>query len=399
MNSRSSFTLIELLVVLAIVAILSVVVIITLNPSELLRQSRDSNRLSDLGTLNRALGLFSGDVNGGSLGNPNTVYVSIPDASSSCSHLGLPTLPSGWNYACVNATSTRNTDGTGWIPVNFQSISFGSPISSLPLDPTNTTTTGQYFTYVTGGSYRLTTHFESQRYIPQEAMSGGADPAQYTLGDNLSLAPFTGGLVGWWKFDEGNGSTTADSSGYGNTGTFINGPTWTVGRVGPYAYNSTGAGTSYVSFSGPVAVNATTTNAKTSVSFWAKWNGVGAWGPVISWSPTTWYAVIFQNGFGIHTGNSDVYGVPDTFLSTWVHIVTIFNNGDITAGQIYVNGVQQSLSKQRASDPANRNVTTAPTIGNFAGQSYSLGGIVDDVRIYNRALSAAEVMALYNASK
>ncbi|KKW47096.1 MAG: hypothetical protein UY99_C0042G0007, partial [Parcubacteria group bacterium GW2011_GWA1_59_11] len=43
---RSSFTLIELLVVIAIVAILSAVVIITLNPAELLKQSRDSNRLS-----------------------------------------------------------------------------------------------------------------------------------------------------------------------------------------------------------------------------------------------------------------------------------------------------------------------------------------------------------------
>ncbi|HEY4526144.1 MAG TPA: prepilin-type N-terminal cleavage/methylation domain-containing protein, partial [Candidatus Paceibacterota bacterium] len=49
---RSSFTLIELLIVIAIVAILSTVVIITLNPAELLRQSRDSVRLSDLSLMN-----------------------------------------------------------------------------------------------------------------------------------------------------------------------------------------------------------------------------------------------------------------------------------------------------------------------------------------------------------
>jgi type II secretory pathway pseudopilin PulG len=52
---RSAFTLIELLVVIAITEILSVVVMLTLNPAELLRQSRDSTRIADMGTLNTAV--------------------------------------------------------------------------------------------------------------------------------------------------------------------------------------------------------------------------------------------------------------------------------------------------------------------------------------------------------
>src|SRR5262249_11718354 len=40
------------------------------------------------------------------------------------------------------------------------------------------------------------------------------------------------GLVAYWKFDEGSGTTVSDSSGNGNTGTLINGPLWTAGRVG-----------------------------------------------------------------------------------------------------------------------------------------------------------------------
>ena len=56
------FTLIELLIVIAIVAILSVVVILTLNPAELLKQTRDSNRISDLSTLKSALSLYLADV-------------------------------------------------------------------------------------------------------------------------------------------------------------------------------------------------------------------------------------------------------------------------------------------------------------------------------------------------
>jgi hypothetical protein len=52
--------------------------------------------------------------------------------------------------------------------------------------------------------------------------------------------------VGWWKFDEGTGTTTADASGNSNTGTLTNSPTWTTGRVGPDALSFSGS-TSYVS--------------------------------------------------------------------------------------------------------------------------------------------------------
>jgi prepilin-type N-terminal cleavage/methylation domain-containing protein len=45
---RSGFTLIELLIVIAIIAILSVVVVLALNPAEMLRESRDNNRVSDM---------------------------------------------------------------------------------------------------------------------------------------------------------------------------------------------------------------------------------------------------------------------------------------------------------------------------------------------------------------
>ena len=47
-----------------------------------------------------------------------------------------------------------------------------------------------------------------------------------------SPAVAASGLVAYWKFDEGSGTTVADSSGNGNTGTLVNGPLWTAGRVG-----------------------------------------------------------------------------------------------------------------------------------------------------------------------
>src|SRR5437868_6520397 len=112
-TNRASFTLVELLIVIGIVAVLSVVVIVVLNPAELLKQSRDSNRLSDLQTLHTSLSIFQADSTG-SLGSTNTVYISIPDGSPTCANLGLPSLPSGWVYNCVSTTTLRNTDGNGW---------------------------------------------------------------------------------------------------------------------------------------------------------------------------------------------------------------------------------------------------------------------------------------------
>jgi prepilin-type N-terminal cleavage/methylation domain-containing protein len=152
---RRGFTLIELLVVIAIIAILAVVVVLTLNPAELLRQSRDSNRVSDMSTLNEAVNLYStdqGGASGYSLGSANTVYVSIPDPSATstagdqCQGLGLISLPSTYTYHCAASSTYRNVNGTGWIPINFSTISTGSPLGSLPVDPTNSSSSRLYYT-------------------------------------------------------------------------------------------------------------------------------------------------------------------------------------------------------------------------------------------------------------
>jgi prepilin-type N-terminal cleavage/methylation domain-containing protein len=65
MYSHKGFTLIELLVVLAIIAVLAVVVVLVLNPAELLRQSRDSQRLSDMSTLDDAINFYAANTGGG----------------------------------------------------------------------------------------------------------------------------------------------------------------------------------------------------------------------------------------------------------------------------------------------------------------------------------------------
>src|SRR3989344_3302582 len=221
-RDRRSFTLIELLVVVAILSILAVAVILTINPQELIKQARDSTRLSDMANINSSLNLFVVDSPDASLGTASTTYISIPDptatstAGTQCQGLGLSELPSGWTYHCAATSTYRNTDGTGWVPVNFQSMSFGSTLGTLPIDPINTTTSGNYYTYTPGGSWQLTATPESNKVRTTQAdQTTGA----ITKGTDLTLSPLfnPSGLVGYWKFDEGSGASSADNSGGNNT--------------------------------------------------------------------------------------------------------------------------------------------------------------------------------------
>jgi prepilin-type N-terminal cleavage/methylation domain-containing protein len=193
-GSRQSFTLIELLVVIALIAVLAVAVILSLNPSELLKQGRDSTRLSDLQNLNKSLSWFEADTGGtGFMGSSSVIYVSIPDTTSTCSNLGLPTPPSGYSYRCVTQQNLQKTDGSGWIPVNFNQISFGKTITKLPIDPINQTSTGNYYTYVAnaGGLYEIDAFTESNKYKNISLTDGGDSDNAIEIGSNLNLTPLT----------------------------------------------------------------------------------------------------------------------------------------------------------------------------------------------------------------
>ena len=189
MHHRFAFTLIELLVVIAIIAILAVVVVLVLNPAQLLAQSRDANRISDLSTLKSALSIYQTDQGTGGMGTSSIMYVSVPDASSTCGDLGLPSAgPDVWG--CSNISAYRSTNGTGWIPVNFAAISSGAPFGSLPVDPVNQTSSGLYYTYETSGAaYELTAALESSKYASTAQNDGGQYADLYEQGTSLALVP------------------------------------------------------------------------------------------------------------------------------------------------------------------------------------------------------------------
>jgi len=211
MRSQDSFTLVELLITITLIGIMAATVVLVINPAQLLAQGRDVRRIGDLGSINQAVASYIYQGPGATgLGSPDVVYISLPDPTltgsqtSTCSSLGLPALPTGWTYNCVSQQNLFNTNGTGWMPVNLSQIPGGSPISALPVDPTNSPTGGEYYTYATNGTnYELTAHFESNKYQATAASDGGVDPTTYEVGNNLALTPFLHGLVGFWPLTPG----------------------------------------------------------------------------------------------------------------------------------------------------------------------------------------------------
>src|SRR3989344_6518102 len=187
--NQKGFTLVEIIIVTAILAVLSTAAVFILNPAEIIKQTRDSQRLSDLNTTVSALSLFNADSSStGGLGTINTLYISLSDdTSSTCASItGLPPLAGSVSYHCVTQINLKNVNNSGWIPVNFTSMSISSPFSVLPRDPVNTGS--NYYKYSTNTTqFELATPLESQKYQPYMTNDGGDSDTDYETGNSLSL--------------------------------------------------------------------------------------------------------------------------------------------------------------------------------------------------------------------
>ncbi len=175
---RKGFTLIELLIVIAILAVLATAVTLILNPAELLRQGRDATRLSDLAAIHSALALYLADVQ--SFTWTSTIK---------CTYDGSDTITLGSCSGNVNASTT--VDSTGWVNVDFEDISGGSPLSRLPIDPVNDASNFYVFARATS-TYEINAAMESERYTngggsDVESTDGGSSGIWYEIGNDPGL--------------------------------------------------------------------------------------------------------------------------------------------------------------------------------------------------------------------
>ena len=229
------FTLGEILTAVTVLIILALAATLFLNPGEILRRSRDSRRVLDMSNIK----IMVSGIQGQFIGNASTSYVSIPDPNatssqgSQCQSLGLPTLPSGWTYHCSGPNYYRNTDGTGWLPVDLASSPSGAALAGLPVDPANSAASGLYYAYSTDGSlnFELTSSMESSAYNKdgsedRTSTDGGRYADLYETGPSIALAPadyaggtgYTGRQTGGYTFGGFQPPIKTDGTGTYNLG-------------------------------------------------------------------------------------------------------------------------------------------------------------------------------------
>ncbi len=211
-----AFTLIELLIVIAIIAILGSATVLVLNPVEIMKNGRDSVRMSDFEGLHKSLNLYSLQNSAFPLVSANTVYLSLPDSSLTCSSYSLPPLLAGWSYHCVTQSNLNKIDGNGWLPADLTSSD--SKISVLPIDPVNDVATGKYYTFfVDSTGWELTSIFESLKYKPVSANDGGESTDIFERGTKLGITPRVENYIGNGNFTSCQGATNESGSVPTNT--------------------------------------------------------------------------------------------------------------------------------------------------------------------------------------
>lgn len=173
---KKGFTLIELLIVIGILAILATTVVLVLNPAQLLAQARDSQRISDLSSVKSAIALYLTTVTSPTLGEEARATF-----STTCWY-----TCAGAATCVINATTT--VAGAGWVGVDLTGTSGGSPLSSLPMDPTGDAT--YQYTYDgnnTAKTFELNGNLESTKYVGLEGTDGGNCATAYEVGSEPGL--------------------------------------------------------------------------------------------------------------------------------------------------------------------------------------------------------------------
>ena len=206
-------------------------------------------------------------------------------------------------------------------------------------------------------------------------------------------------LVAWWKFDEGTGTIAHDSAGH-NDGTLINGPTWITGqintalsfdRIDDYVqvpYSSSLSVSNAFTFAFWVFVDKDKQPAGTVLSKDGSSDTTGAYNVYL----------VGQNEVAYETNNKnpEIYSGPNSItLGVWNHVAITFNNSLSPSMIIYINGIQNTTG----SPPAPSILTTDLKIGRrgLSSDPWYTNSHLDDIRIYNKALSAAEVLQLYQS--
>lgn len=198
------------------------------------------------------------------------------------------------------------------------------------------------------------------------------------------------GLVGWWKFDESEGTTAADSSGNGNNGVIQVGPKWqpSGGKFGG-ALKFDGDG-DYVKI---VNERPFDTTSQITVAAWVNIASINTeWTAIVTKGDSAWRLSTESNNpichFAINS-STRVSGQRRVEPGQWHHVAGVYDGKQM---RIYIDGTLD------ASEPSDSGIATNDQPVYIGENSEQPGrfwhGLIDDVRVYNYAISESDIAGL-----
>jgi hypothetical protein len=200
------------------------------------------------------------------------------------------------------------------------------------------------------------------------------------------------GLVGYWKLDETGGATAADSSGFGRNGTVIGPAAWSTGAIDNGLELS---GTTRVEISSLLG-----SPKNLTLAAWARLSQADSGGSEIV-SLGDYFAIRLDDGTVsrafFYNGSTWISAsTSQTFaLKGWHHFAAVFNDDQNTC-KLYVDGAEAASVSTTVTIPYGALGTKLVIGAHGNGQTtFDFTGKIDDVRVYNRALCAAEIQRVH----
>lgn len=364
LRERSAFTLIELLITIALTAVVAVTGFLVLGGFNAGRNLKSEGEQLTAALQNARQNSLS-QQNGARWG------VHLSNATSTQGYVVF----SGLSYASGTAASTHTLRGP---------IQFGNPSASSTIDI--------IFGPITG-------YLSSPRVLTLN--DGRGDGLVYDISINAlgrAATKSDTGLVGYWHLDEGTSTVAYDASGMGNNGTLYSSPAWVSNsncKAGAcLSFNGTSDYVRSSSFAGQPVGNAPRTitawikpnagyTGANVITFWGRDDGL-PYGYGVYLNSAYHLIAEFDSSNGIVTGNQVIAS------NAWSYITAVYNG---STNAVYVNGVLDNSVSYSSANAKSGEID----IGQWSTGCCRFSGLIDEVRVYNRALSAQEILDQYNA--